>query len=58
MSEMKQKLQQIDELIITLEAKKQKVADEYRLIQRNIDELARQGDKIETLIAKEESVTG
>ena len=58
MSEMKQKLQQIDELIITLEAKKQKVADEYRLIQRNIDELARQGDKIETLIAKAESVTG
>lgn len=58
MSEMKQKLQQIDEMITTLEAKKQKVADEYRLIQRNIDELARQGDKLETLIAKAESVIG
>ena len=58
MSEMKQKLQQIDEMIITLEAKKSRVADEYRLIQRNIDELARQGDKLETLIAKAESVTG
>ena len=58
MNEMRQKLQDIDEMILTLEAKKQKVADEYRLIQRNIDELARQGDLLEARMAKAESVTG